>query len=280
MNIKNKTLLIAEIGINHNGSLTLAKKMILAAKNAGFDVVKFQKRDVEITTPKSKRDFQRDTPWGKMTYFEYKKKIELSSSDYRAIDRYCKKIRINWFASAFDINSLKFLKKFKLKYNKVASPMLTNLKLVDEIAKEKKFTIISTGMSTYKDIDKVLKIFKKRKYKFALLHCVSSYPAQLKDLNLKMIMTLKKKYKCNVGYSGHEKYVSPSIFARVLGAKIIERHITTDRTLWGSDQSASLEPDGMKSLVDMIRKFEIAFGNGKKNFLKDEKIKLQDMKYW
>jgi N-acetylneuraminate synthase len=277
---KNKTLLIGEIGINHNGDLKLAKKMIVAAKNSGFDLVKFQKRNPDMTTPKNKKNVLRDTPWGRITYLDYKKKIEFNETDYQSINAYCKKIGIKWFASAWDLESLKFLKKFKLQFNKVASPMLTNIKLIDEIAKEKKLTFISTGMSSFKDIDVVLKLFKKRKCKFILLHCVSTYPAHLKNLNLKMIMTLKKKYKCEVGYSGHEKYVSPSVFARVLGAKVIERHITIDRTLWGTDQAVSLEPDGMKSLVDMIRKFEVAFGNGKKVFLKEEKEKLNDMKYW
>ncbi len=158
--------------------------------------------------------------------------------------------------------------------------MLTNLNLLKEIAKEKKYTFISTGMCKYKDIENAIKIFKKAKCKFSLLHCVSTYPAKLEDLNLNMIITLKKKYKCEVGYSGHEKSVSPSVFARVLGAKIIERHITIDRTLWGSDHAASLEPSGMRSLITMIRKYETSLGDGKKRFLKGEKLKLQDMKYW
>ena len=163
MKNKNKTLLIGEIGINHNGSLSLAKKIILSAKNAGFDLVKFQKRNPETSTPEHKKNIIRDTPWGRITYLDYKKKIEFSKKQYNEINKYCKKINIKWFASAWDLESLKFLKRFNLKYNKVASPMLTNLELIKEIAKEKKYTFISTGMSTFKDIDNAVKIFKKKK---------------------------------------------------------------------------------------------------------------------
>lgn len=276
----NKSFIIGEIGINHNGDLRLAKKIILEAKNSGFNIVKFQKRNPDISTPKSKKDIMRNTPWGTISYLAYKKKIEFGEKEFQEISKYCKKIGIEWFASAWDIESLNFLKKYKLKYNKVASPMLTNLNLLKEIAKEKKYTFISTGMSEYKDIENAIKIFKKAKCKFSLLHCVSTYPANLEDLNLMMIPILKKKYKCEVGYSGHEKSVSPSVFARVLGATIIERHITIDRTLWGSDHAASLEPSGMRSLITMIRKYETSLGDGKKRFLKGEKLKLQDMKYW
>ena len=158
--------------------------------------------------------------------------------------------------------------------------MLTNIKLLEGVAKQKKHTFISTGMSTFKDIDLAVKIFKKNKCKFTLLHCVSTYPARDKDLNLDMIRVLKKRYGVEVGYSGHEQSVSPTIFARALGARVIERHITTDRTLWGTDQSASLSTPGMETLIKMIRKFEVAFGDGKKRFLSEERKKLKDMKYW
>jgi N-acetylneuraminate synthase len=275
-----KALIIGEIGINHNGSLTLAKKIILLAKESGFDYVKFQKRNPDISTPINKKNVLRDTPWGRISYLDYKKKIEFNEKQYKELNKYCKKINIKWFASAWDLESLKFLRQFNLRYNKVASPMLTNLKLLKAIAKEKKHTLISTGMSTFNNIDRAIKIFKTQKCKFTLLHCVSTYPADLEDLNLKMIQVLKKKYTCTIGYSGHEKSVSPSVFARILGAEIIERHITSDRTIWGTDQAASLEPQGMKSLVEMIRKYEFALGDGKKKFLKKEKSKLEDMKYW
>lgn len=275
-----KTILIGEIGINHNGDVKLAKKIILEAKRCGFDYVKFQKRNPEISTPLKKRNDIRNTPWGNISYLQYKKKIEFGQKEYDEINNFCKKIKINWFASAWDLESLNFLKRYKLKFNKIPSAMLTNIKLVEAIAKQKKLTFISTGMSSYKEIDNVVKILKKNKCKFILLHCVSCYPAELKDLNLKMIIKLKERYKVPVGYSGHEKSVTPSVFAKCLGAAIIERHITVDRTLWGTDQSASLEPNGMRSLKEIIDKFDIWYGDGKKRFLLDEKIKLQDMKYW
>jgi len=275
-----KPFLIAEIGINHNSSVKLAKKLIDLAKNSGFDAVKFQKRNPDISTPESQKLKIRNTPWGDITYLAYKKKIEFGFKEYREIDKYCKKLKIIWFASAWDIESLNFLKKFKLKYNKVASAMLTNLDLVKAIAKEKKLTFISTGMSSMKDIQKAINIFKKNKCKFVLMHCVSQYPCPEEKLNLKMILTLKEKFKCNVGYSGHEKTVSPSIFAYFLGANYIERHITLDRSMWGTDQSASLSSDGMINLTKILKKSSITLGNGKKNISKQEKEMLKKFKYW
>ncbi len=266
-----KPFLIAEIGINHNSSVKLAKKLIDLAKNSGFDAVKFQKRNPDISTPESQKLKIRNTPWGDITYLAYKKKIEFGLKEYREIDKYCKKLKIIWFASAWDIESLNFLKKFKLKYNKVASAMLTNLDLVKAIAKEKKLTFISTGMSSMKDIQKSINIFRKNKCKFVLMHCVSQYPCPEEKLNLKMILTLKEKFKCDVGYSGHEKTVSPSIFAYFLGANYIERHITLDRSMWGTDQAASLSSDGMINLAKILKKSSITLGNGKKIFLKKKK---------
>ena len=220
-----KPFLIAEIGINHNGSINLAKKLINLAKKNNFDAVKFQKRNPDISTPQNQKDKMRDTPWGYISYLNYKKKIEFNHSDYKKIEAHCKKVGIIWFASAWDIESQIFLRKFKCKYNKVASAMVTNLKLLEEIAKEKKHTFISTGMSSINDIKNCLKIFKKYKCKFTLMHCISTYPAEEKSLNLNMIKELKKIFKCDVGYSGHEKTVSPSITAFMLGATVIERHM-------------------------------------------------------
>ena len=276
----NKTFLIAEIGINHNGKISLAKKLIDLAVKTGFDAVKFQKRNPEITTPNKKKYDLRDTPWGKISYFKYKKKLEFGRKEFDEINRYCKKKKIQWFASPWDIESNNFLDKYKLRYNKIASPMIKNKKLADHIASKKKYTFISTGMCEIEDIEEIVKIFNKRKCKFSLLHCVSTYPANDKDLNLKMIDTLRKKFKVDIGYSGHEKSVSPTLAAVCLGATVIERHITLDRTMWGTDQAASLEEKGMKSLVDQIRKFEIALGDGKKKFLNEEKKKLSENKYW
>ena len=275
-----KTFIIGEIGINHNGNLKNALDLIRIAKNSGFDAVKFQKRTPEITTPKSKAEILRETPWGRITYLDYKKKIEFGKKEFDEINKFCKKLKIIWFASPWDIRSNDFLKKYKLKYNKIASPMLTNLKLLNHVAKQKKFTFISTGMSTIKDIEKAVKIFRKNKCQFNLMHGVSTYPCKEENLNLQLIEIYKKKFKVNIGYSGHEKSVSPSLMAVCLGATSIERHITLDRTMWGTDQAASLEQNGMRNLVDLIRKYERAYGNGKKKFLPDEKKKLKENKYW
>jgi len=278
--MKNKILIIAEIGINHNGDLSLAKKMMQLAKDSGCDFVKFQKRTPDITTPENKKEIIRDTPWGRISYLRYKKKIEFGLKEYEKIDKFSKKIGIGWFASAWDIQSLKFLKRFKSKYNKVASAMITNLNFLNEVAKQKKTTFISTGMCTHKDIQKAVKIFRKNKCKFVLMHSISSYPAKEEDLNLSLIPILAKKYKCEVGYSGHESSVSPTIGACYMGAKFVERHITLDRAMWGTDQSASLSPDGLMHLVNMIRKITIIKGDGKKRILEDEKNKSKELRYW
>ena len=275
-----KPFLIAEIGINHNGSINLAKKLINLAKKNNFDAVKFQKRNPDISTPQNQKDKMRDTPWGYISYLDYKKKIEFNHSDYKKIEAHCKKVGIIWFASAWDIESQIFLRKFKCKYNKVASAMVTNLKLLKEIAKEKKHTFISTGMSSINDIKNCLKIFKKYKCKFTLMHCISTYPAEEKSLNLNMIKELKKIFKCDVGYSGHEKTVSPSITAFMLGATVIERHITLDRSMWGTDQSASLSETGLHSLTTILHKIPLILGDGKKKISSEEKIMLKKFKYW
>ena len=272
--------LIAEIGINHNGSLKLAKALIDLAKKYNFDAVKFQKRDPDICVPKHQQNEIRNTPWGRMTYLQYKKKIELSEREYEAIDDYCKKIKMDWFFSPWDVNSLKLLKKFKTKYNKVASSMITNKNLLKLIAQEKKLTFISTGMSEIKDINYAVKIFKKNKCDFVLMHCVSTYPCADKDLNLNLIKTLKKKFKCKIGYSGHETTVSPTIAAWFLGADYIERHITLDRTFFGTDQAASLEENGIRVLTELLSKFPIMFGNGKKTISREEKKLIPKFRYW
>ncbi len=275
-----KPFLIGEIGINHNGSLKLAKKLIDQAKATGFDAVKFQKRNPDISVPETQKHVNRNTPWGNMTYLDYKKKIEFGNKEFKEINNYCKKKKILWFASAWDIDSQKFLRKYKFKYNKVASAMLTNYELIKEIAKEKKLTFISTGMSTYKDINKCLNIFRKAKCKFVLMHCVSTYPCPEENLNLNMILTLKKKFKCNVGYSGHESSVSPTILAYFLGANYIERHITLDRSMWGTDQAASLSKIGMETLSNILTKTKKILGDGNKRFSKTEQKMLQKFKYW
>ena len=273
-------LIIAEIGINHNGDIKLAKKLMKLAKDCGCHFVKFQKRTPNITTPDSKKENLRETPWGLITYLEYKKKIEFGLKEFQEIDRYSKKIGIGWFASAWDNLSLSFLKRFKNKYNKVASAMITNLNFLNEVAKQKKTTFISTGMCTEKDITNAVRIFKRNKCKYILMHSISTYPAKENELNLSYIEVLKKKYRCEVGYSGHESTVSPTLGACYLGANYIERHITLDRAMWGTDQAASLSPDGLKTLCSMIKKIKEIKGDGKKRFLKDEKAKSKELRYW
>ncbi len=275
-----KPFLIAEIGINHNGSIKLAKKLIDLAKETGFDAVKFQKRNPDISTPKRQKLKIRNTPWGDITYLDYKKKIEFGIKEFKEIDSYCKRVKIKWFASAWDLDSQKFLKRFKLKYNKVASAMLTNYELVAEIAKEKKLTFISTGMSSIKEIEKTIKIFKNNKCKYILMHCVSNYPCPEEKLNLNTIVTLKNRFKCDIGYSGHESTVSPTVLAYCLGARYIERHITLDRSMWGTDQAASLSKDGMLNLVRILKKAPLIMGDGNKNISMEEKKMLKKFKYW
>ena len=276
----NRVFIIAEIGINHNGSLVNAKRLMDMAKDCDCDAVKFQKREVNITTPENLKNELKETPWGKITYLEYKKKIEFGKKHYDEIHKYSKKINIKWSASAWDIQSQVFLRRYNLAFNKVASPMLTNFPLLEMIAKERKKTFISTGMSTMKDISNAVKIFKKNKCNFELMHCVSSYPAKEEDLNLKMISVLSKKFNCQVGYSGHESTLSPTLGACYLGATSIERHITFDRAAWGSDQAASLSKNGLKDLVSMIRKISEVMGDGKKKILDSEKVKIKSLRYW
>tara|TARA_Y100000589_G_scaffold316722_1_gene341792 strand:+ start:33 stop:863 length:831 start_codon:yes stop_codon:yes gene_type:complete len=262
---------IAEIGINHNGDMKICKKLIDLAKDCGCDAVKFQKRDIKSVYSEEFLNSERESPWGN-TQLDQKRGLEFTSDDYLEIAKYCKDIGIDWFASAWDIKSQDFLSRFNLKFNKVASPMLLNYPLMEMIAKEKKYTFISTGMSTYNEIDKAVEIFTSNNCPFELMHCVSTYPLLEKDANLKMIETLRLKYKCKVGYSGHETGLAISLAATALGASSIERHITLDRSMYGSDQSASLEPAGLRQLLGGIRKIEEALGDGKKKFLESEKI--------
>ena len=274
-----KIFVIAEIGINHNGDIDLAKQLIDIAKRCDCDAVKFQKRDIHVVYDKKTLSEPRKSPWGE-TQLDQKKGLEFDIEDYKIIDEYCKEKDILWFASAWDINSLEFLDKFKLKYQKVASAMITNVEFLEAVAKRKQYTYISTGMCTYSDIDKAVEIFKKKNCPFSLMHSVSTYPASEKNLNLQMIQTLKNKYNCEVGYSGHEPSVSPSIVACVLGAKSLERHITIDRSGYGSDQSASLEEAGLNQLISSIRKLKDIIGDGEKKFLDEEKPIAKKLRYW
>jgi|TARA_B110001450_G_scaffold250869_1_gene270189 N-acetylneuraminate synthase len=265
------TFIIAEIGINHNGDMKICKKLIDVAKNSGCDAVKFQKRTLNKVYTEEQLLSHRDSPWGNTTY-DQKKGLEFELKEYKIIDSYCKKKKITWFASAWDLESQKFLNNFRLKFNKIASAMIVDKKFLDFVAKQKKHTFISTGMSNMKNISDAVKIFKKRKCSFELMHCVSTYPMKDDTANLNMINVLKKQFKCNVGYSGHENGLVISMAASAFGLSSLERHITLDRTMYGSDQSASIEPNGLTSLISAVRKIEKALGNGKKVFLPEEKI--------
>ena len=258
------TFITAEIGINHNGSMKIAKELIDVASAAGCNAVKFQKRNVEKVYSKKVLDSYRESMWGTTTR-EQKFGLEFSEKQYSEIDQYCKKKKILWHVSCWDVGSQIQMRKFKTKYNKVASAMLTHKKLLETIAEEGKYTFISTGMSTMKDISKAVKIFKTHNCSFELMHSHSAYPMPPHEANLKMIQTLRKKFKCKVGYSGHEiSSYSICLAATLLGATSIERHITLDRSMYGSDQAASLEPPGLIRLVRDIRELNFILGDGKK----------------
>ena len=255
--------IIAEIGINHNGNLNTAKRMIKGAAAAGCDAVKFQKRTVDEVYTEADLDRPRESPWGR-TNRQQKYGLEFGKKEYDEIDRYCKEVGIDWFASAWDLNSQRFLKQYDLKHNKIASALLTYKKLVVEVAKEGKHTFISTGMSTLDDIDRVTKIFRKYKCPFTLMHCNSTYPMKNEDANLRVIYTLRDTFKCPVGYSGHETGRIVSVAAAAMGATCIERHITLDKTMYGSDQPASIELDDLSRLVSDIKTVELSLGSNLK----------------
>jgi len=253
--------IIAEIGINHNGDINIAKDLIKLAKECGCDAVKFQKRAIDAVYTKELLDSYRESPWGK-TQRAQKEGLEFGLKEYKEIEKYCKEIGIEWFASAWDMESQKFLRQFNCRYNKVASAMLVYNDLLKEIASEKKHTFISTGMSDIKVIDNAVEIFRKAGCPFELMHCVSTYPMDDEDANLNRIKTLKERYKCHVGYSGHEVGLAVSYAAVAFGITSLERHITLDRAMYGSDQAASIEPAGLRSLVGAVRKIEKALGDG------------------
>ena len=260
----------AEIGINHNGDIEIAKKLIDIAKKCGCDAVKFQKRTVEKVYSKETLDSPRDSPWGKTTR-DQKLGLEFNKNEYDEIDAYCKEKKIEWFASAWDIDSQLFLGNYQLKYNKIASAMLTNVELLNIVAEEKKHTFISTGMSTIDQISHAVKTFKNSDCPFELMHSNSSYPMKPNEANLLCIKTLKEEFNCDVGYSGHESsgyYIS--LAAALLGATSIERHITLARDMYGSDHASSLEPVGLERLVRDIRALNLIMGDGVKRIYPSE----------
>jgi len=253
--------IIAEIGINHNGDVEMAKQLTDVAKSAGVDAVKFQKRTIDLVYPKEMLDSPRESPWG-TTQREQKEGLELGLDEYKEIDAYCRGKGIEWFASAWDIESQKFLRQFDCKFNKIASAMIVYEDLLKEVASEKKHTFISTGMTELKQTDRAVEIFRDAGCPFELMHCVSIYPMADEDANLNRIKTLRDQYRCNVGYSGHEVGLAVSYAAAALGITSLERHITLGRAMYGSDQAASVEPMGFRQLVGAVRKIEKAMGSG------------------
>jgi len=280
--MEKKIFIIAEIGINHNGDMSICKELIDVAADSECDAVKFQKRDINKVYTQDFLNSKRDSQWG-TTQRDQKNGLELSVENYKEIDRYCKIKGIEWFASAWDTVSQSFLRQFDCKYNKIASAMIVHKDLLKMVAKEKKHTFISTGMTTYNDIQTATGIFNQENCPFELMHTVSTYPMRIEDANLNMIHTLRDKFKCNVGYSGHEVGLAVSYAATALGITSLERHITLDRSMYGSDQSASVEPNGLRQLVGAARKIEKAMGNGLKTTTNEEVLvarKLREHIEW
>jgi len=266
MNFQNlkSPYLIAEIGINHNGDMNIAKRLIDASFAIGWDCVKFQKRNPDVCVPEHQKKIMRDTPWGKMTYLEYKYRVEFGRPDYDYINEYCNQKPIKWSASVWDIDSLEFLNDFDVPFIKIPSAMITDYELLKKSAETGKQLIISTGMSTLEEVDNAVNIIMKSGIPPVILHANSSYPAPIEDLNLKVIPFFIERYDCTIGYSGHEHSLEPTVAAVTLGAKVIERHVTVDHNLWGTDQKSSLTILAMDTLYRRIKDVELYLGNSEK----------------
>ena len=263
------TYIIAEIGINHNGDINIAKKLIKVAKDAGCNAVKFQKRNPDVCVPEKQKKIMRETPWGYISYLDYKYKVEFEKEEYDIIDAYCKELDIQWFASPWDVDSVKFLSQYNIPALKVPSASLNDVELLMAMKGTKLPIILSTGMSTQKEVDETVNLL--RGTDLSILHCVSTYPTPPSELNLNVITTFQEKYpEFIIGYSGHETGLSTTYAAVALGAKIIERHITMDRSMWGTDHSGSVEPQGLKTLVANIRDIESSLGDGIKKVTDSE----------
>jgi len=267
--------LIGEIGINHNGDIQIAKKLIDAVFATSWNCVKFQKRNPDVAVPEHQKSIMRETPWGIMTYLEYKYKVEFGREEYNYIDKYCKEKPIDWTASVWDMDSLNFLLKYDIPFIKVASAHMTNHKLLIETCKSGLPILMSTGMSMLKEVDEAVNILEKHAKSYAIMHTNSSYPAKYEDLNLSLIPFFKDRYKCKVGYSGHEYGLTPTVIAVSLGATIIERHITINRELWGTDQSSSVEIEGMDSLYKRIKEVKVVKGTPNK-IVTDSEIPIRE----
>jgi len=264
----NPSYIIAEIGINHNGDINIAKKLITLAAGAGCDAVKFQKRNPEVCVPKHQRDIIRETPWGNMTYFDYKKKIEFGIEEFTEIDRFCKEVNIPWSASPWDNDSIDFLEKFDLPFIKIPSAKLTDDNYLKHVKKLGRTLILSSGMSSLDQLDHAFGILGKEN--LIILHACSAYPASYSDLNLRLIPYLKERYDVPIGYSGHETGLPSTVAAVALGACVVERHITLDRAMWGTDHAASLGPSGLNKLMSEIRVVEMSMGDTNKRILPSE----------
>lgn len=276
---ENGVFVIAEIGINHNGDINIARQLMDLAKSAGCDAVKFQKRTIDIVYSPEVLDTPRESPWGTTTR-EQKQGLEFGKDEYDEIDSYSRLIGIPWFASAWDIPAQHFLRNYDLPYNKIASAMATHHEFLKEVASEKKLTFLSVGMCTEPDVDQAVAVFKDANCPIVLMHTISVYPCKEDQLNLKSIQSLREKYGVPVGYSGHESTVAPSLVAAVLGAVAIERHITLDRAMYGSDQAASLAPRGLHELVSDLRRFPSMLGDGVKKYAPGEESVAKKLRYW
>lgn len=270
---------IAEVGINHNGNLDIAKQLIQVAHEAGCVAVKFQKRTIDIVYSAETLESPRESPWG-TTQRDQKNGLEFAKDDYREIDSFCKSLGIQWSASAWDIPSLHFIEDFSPSFHKVASAMITNVDFLQAVANLGRPTLVSTGMASIEDIDRVVGLFQASDASIILMHTVSTYPTPDEHLNLLTIPTLRERYNIPVGYSGHEASVSPSVVAAALGAVVIERHVTLDRTMYGSDQAASLEPNGLRQLVASVSKVPSYLGSGVKNWAPGEREVAAKLRYW
>lgn len=262
--------LIGEIGINHNGDLQIAKKLIDAVSCCNWNCAKFQKRNPDVCVPEKQKGVMKETPWGRMSYLEYKYKVEFDKKEYDYIDRYCKEKPVDWSASVWDFESLSFILQYDVPFIKIPSAMITNIELLTEAAKSKKTLMISSGMSTLEEVDNAIKIIEKYGVDPILMHTNSSYPAPIDELNLKLIPFLKKRYGCIIGYSGHEDNLEPTVIAVGLGAVVVERHITLSHKLWGTDQKSSLIVLSMDMLARRIRDINIMLGSDRKEVTKSE----------
>jgi N-acetylneuraminate synthase len=277
--VADHVFVVAEIGINHNGDLEIAKKLVDMAKAAGCDAVKFQKRTIDIVYTPEQLAQPRESPWG-TTQGEQKAGLEFGRAQYDAIDAHCRAMGIPWFASAWDIPSQRFLRRYDCPWNKVASAMNTHWDFLEEVASERKPTFLSTGMTDWAGLDRAVAIFRRRDCPIVLMHTVSEYPCPEELLNLRLIPELRRRYGVPVGYSGHEPSVSPSIFAAAFGAVAIERHVTLSRAMYGSDQAASLEKPGIETLVAQLRKLPKVVGDGEKRTTPGEAAVATKLRYW